>query len=76
MRSPGKSRQDRSAEARDRTVRGRLFRAIATMNRNAPLPSLAAQKPTWDKAADLARTCGLNQLADRLMRLQSEGRPS
>jgi exodeoxyribonuclease III len=54
----------------------RLFRSIATMNRKAPLPSLAAQKPTWDKAADLARTWGINQLADRLMRLQSEGRPS
>jgi exodeoxyribonuclease III len=48
----------------------RLFRSIATMNRKAPLPSLAAQKPTWDKAADLARTWGLNQLADRLLRLQ------
>ncbi len=52
----------------------RLFRAIATMNRNAPLPSLAAQKPTWDKAADLARTCGLNQLADRLLKLRTEVR--
>jgi DNA polymerase I len=49
----------------------RLFRSIATMNRKAPLPSLAAQKPTWSKAADLARTWGLNQLADRLARLQS-----
>jgi DNA polymerase I len=47
----------------------RLFRAIATMNRNAPLPSLAAQKPTWFKAADLARTWDLNQLADRLIKL-------
>jgi DNA polymerase I len=34
----------------------RLFRSIATMNRKAPLPSLAAQKPRWSKAADLART--------------------
>jgi hypothetical protein len=43
-----------------------LFRSIATMSRKAPLPSLATQKPTWTKAADLARAWGLNQLADRL----------
>jgi DNA polymerase-1 len=54
----------------------RLFRSIATMNRKAPLPSLATQNPTWPKAADLARTWGLNQLADRMSRLQIEGRPS
>ncbi len=36
------------------------------MNRKAPVPSLATQKPTWAKAADLARAWGLNQLADRL----------
>jgi DNA polymerase-1 len=53
----------------------RLFRSIATMNRKAPLPSLATQKPTWTKAADLARAWGLNQLADRLARLQTEGHP-
>jgi exodeoxyribonuclease III len=44
----------------------RIFRSIATMNRKAPLPSLATQKPAWTKAADLARAWGLNQLADRL----------
>jgi DNA polymerase I len=44
----------------------RLFRSIATMNRKAPLPSLATQKVTWTKAADLARAWGLDQLADRL----------
>jgi DNA polymerase-1 len=49
----------------------RLFRSFATMDRAAPLPSLAAQKPTWSKAARLASTRGLNQLADRLTRLQS-----
>jgi DNA polymerase-1 len=53
----------------------RLFRSIATMNRKAPLPSLAIQNPTWTKAADLARTWGLNQLADRMSKLQIEGRP-
>ena len=44
----------------------RLFRSIATMNRKAPLPSLRSQKPTWHKAAALAREWELNQLAGRL----------
>jgi DNA polymerase-1 len=44
----------------------RLFRSIATMNRKAPLPNLRSQKPTWSKAAALARKWELNQLAGRL----------
>ena len=36
------------------------------MNPNAPLPSLRSQKPTWNKAAALARKWELNQLAKRL----------
>ena len=51
----------------------RLFRSIATMNRKAPLPSLRSQKPTWDKAAELARAWELNQLARRLEELGSLG---
>ena len=47
----------------------RLFRSIATMNRKAPLPSLRSQKPTWSKAAALARKWELNQLASRLEEL-------
>jgi exodeoxyribonuclease-3 len=47
----------------------RLFRSIATMDRKAPLPRLAAQKPTWAKAAALARRWQLNQLAGRLEEL-------
>jgi DNA polymerase I len=35
----------------------RLFRSIATMNRKAPLPSLATQNPTWTKAAPCRRCC-------------------
>jgi exodeoxyribonuclease-3 len=50
----------------------RLFRAIATMDRKAPLPSLAAQIPTWDKAARLARKWGQNRLGERLEELASE----
>jgi exodeoxyribonuclease-3 len=44
----------------------RLYRSLATMNRKAPLSSLRDQKPTWAKAAALAREWGLNQLAGRL----------
>jgi DNA polymerase-1 len=44
----------------------RLFRAIATMNPKAPLPTLPDQTPTWDKAARLAREWQLRQLAERL----------
>ncbi len=44
----------------------RLFRSIATMDRKAPLPSLVGQKPTWAKAASLARKWQLKQLAERL----------
>jgi exodeoxyribonuclease III len=47
----------------------RLYRSIATMNRKAPLPSLRSQKPTWIKAAALARKWELNQLAKRLEEL-------
>ena len=49
----------------------RLYRSIATMNRKAPLPSLRNQKPTWRKAADVARDWELNQLAKRLEELAS-----
>jgi exodeoxyribonuclease-3 len=49
----------------------RLYRAIATMDRKAPLPSLRSQSPTWDKAAALAHDWGLNQLAKRLDELAS-----
>jgi len=44
----------------------RLYRKIATMDKSAPLPSLRNQKPTWGKAAVLAREWQLKQLAQRL----------
>ena len=49
----------------------RLYRSIARMNEQAPLPSLRSQKPTWRKAAALAREWELNQLAGRLEELPS-----
>lgn len=44
----------------------RLFRKIATMNPKAPLPKLGTQRPTFERAAALAREWDLNQLAERL----------
>jgi DNA polymerase-1 len=49
----------------------RLFRSIATMDRRAPLPSLRDQKPTWSRAAALAREWELTELAKRLEELAS-----
>ena len=43
-----------------------LYRAIATMDKKAPLPNVARQKPTWEKAAALAKKWRLMQLAARL----------
>ncbi len=54
----------------------RLFRSIATMNAKAPLPRITDQKPTWHKAAALARKWALQQLAERLERLANEAPPS
>jgi DNA polymerase I len=51
----------------------RLYRAIATMNKKAPLPSLTRQKPTFAKAAALARQWQLRQLAGRLEELAKSG---
>ena len=39
------------------------------MNPKAPLPRLPDQKPTWDKAARLATSWELEQLASRLQAL-------
>jgi DNA polymerase-1 len=43
-----------------------LYKSIAMMDKSAPLPPLRNQKPTWDKAAKLARSWNLNKLAERL----------
>jgi DNA polymerase-1 len=49
----------------------RLYRALATMNKKAPLPSLRDQKPNWGKAASLAQQWELKQLAKRLADLDT-----
>jgi exodeoxyribonuclease III len=53
----------------------RLFRSIATMNAKAPLPRLRDQKPSWQRASDLAREWQLKALAERLTKL-AQGRSS
>jgi hypothetical protein len=41
------------------------------MDAEAPLPPLADQTPTWERAAALAREWGLGRLAARLEALSS-----
>ncbi len=50
----------------------RLYRTIATMDKKAPLPPLRNQRPTWAKAAALARDWELNRLAERLEKMAEE----
>jgi DNA polymerase-1 len=44
----------------------RLYRRIAQMDVDAPLPALAEREPTWAQAAERALELGLNALARRL----------
>jgi DNA polymerase I len=49
----------------------RLYRHVATMDAEAPLPPLDDQEPTWACAAALADEWGLGRLAGRLEALSS-----
>jgi DNA polymerase I len=51
----------------------RVYRAIATMDKSAPLPPLRNQKPTWGEASSLARAWQLNKLAERLAGMAARG---
>ena len=44
----------------------RLYKRIATMDAEAPLPPLPDREPTWERAAALAREWRLGRLAERL----------
>jgi DNA polymerase-1 len=44
----------------------RLYRQIAQMDADAPVPDLGDQVPTWARGAERARELGLNALAKRL----------
>jgi DNA polymerase-1 len=46
-----------------------VYKRIATMDSRAPLPAIGRQKPSWDKAAALAREWELGKLAERLEKL-------
>jgi DNA polymerase-1 len=49
----------------------RLYRHVATMDADAPLPPLEDQQPTWGRGAELAREWGLGRLAERMETLSS-----
>jgi len=50
----------------------RLYKRIASMDAQAPLPELPDAQPEWEGGAKLVRSWGLNALADRLeVRAQS-----
>ena len=49
----------------------RRYRRIATMDASAPVPRLPDQRPTWGRAAALAREWDLKRLAKRLDELAS-----
>jgi DNA polymerase-1 len=44
----------------------RLYRRIAAMDPEAPLPEIPDAQPDWKRGSELVRSWGLNQLADRL----------
>ncbi len=50
----------------------RLYKRIATMVTDAPLPPIRDMTPTWGKAAALARAWELNGLSDRLAQLAAK----
>ncbi|HWM45299.1 MAG TPA: 5'-3' exonuclease H3TH domain-containing protein [Xanthobacteraceae bacterium] len=52
----------------------RLYKAIATMDADAPLPPLRNRKPTWARAAALLRDWQLDKLADRVAQLADAGK--
>jgi DNA polymerase I len=49
----------------------RLYRRIATMDAEAPLPPLDDREPTWESGAALAREWGLGRLATRMEALST-----
>jgi DNA polymerase-1 len=44
----------------------RLYKRIATMVRDIPMPPIPSVAPAWDEGAELARSWGLRTLAERL----------
>ncbi len=48
----------------------RLYRHVATMDADAPLPEVTDDPPTWGRGAELASEWGLGRLSDRLRALE------
>ena len=73
-RSTGRSTR-RSPTGASRTIADdlRLYREIATMDADAPLPPLGPTPPDWARAAATATHLGLNGLAGRLAERRREG---
>ena len=51
----------------------RLYRRVATMDAEAPLPPLDDQVPRWSRGAELAAEWGLGRLEQRLRELAATG---
>jgi DNA polymerase-1 len=49
----------------------RVYKRMATLDAEAPLPTLDDRTPAWSEASDFVRELGLNALADRLAVLAS-----
>jgi hypothetical protein len=48
-----------------------MYRRIAAMDRDAPLPDIPDAEPDWAGGAALVREWGLNALAERLAKRAS-----
>ena len=49
----------------------RVYKRMATLDAEAPLPAIDDQRPTWDAASAFTRELGMNALSDRLAVLAS-----
>jgi len=49
----------------------RVYKQMATLDADAPLPPLDDQEPAWERASAFVRELGMNALADRLAVLAS-----
>lgn len=49
----------------------RMYKKMATMDRDAPVPEIDDQTPQWSNASTYVRELGLNALADRLAGLST-----
>lgn len=55
-----------SGRLREQAEALRVYKRIATMDRNAPLKAIRRQKPAWSRGAEYVRKFGLPKLVERL----------